>query len=204
VTVVVRAVLFDADGVVQRNPPGWFEHLHSLVAPGRGRAFVDDVFDTEKPAMRGRRDFRGVLTEVTSRWPVDASVEELLAHWHRIDVHAPVVELVGELRATGLRCCLASNQNAHRAAYMRDRMGYDAVFDEQFYSCDLGALKSSAVFFDRALEVLALPASDVLLVDDKQEFVDAARDRGLRAEQWSLAEDVDRLRRQLRCHGLPV
>ena len=202
--MTLRAVLFDADGVVQRNPPGWFDHLHDMVAPGRGRQFVDDVFETEKPAMRGRRDFRGVLTEVTRRWGVDARLDELLDHWHRIEVNAPVVEVVGELRASGIRCCLASNQHAHRAAFMRRGLGYDEVFDEQFYSCDLGVLKSSPAYFTQVLETLGLPAEQVLFVDDSDSYVETAREVGLLAETWSIRDGVGQLREVLAEHGLPV
>lgn len=201
---MLRAVLFDADGVLQRNPPGWLDHLHAMVAPGRGRQFAEDVFETEKPAMRGRRDFRGALAEVTRRWGVDTRLDELLDHWHRIEVNAPVVEIVGELRASGVRCCLASNQHAHRAAYMREDLGYDDVFDKQFYSCDMGALKSSPAFFTGVLESLVLPADQVLLVDDSETYVDVARELGLATELWCAADGTPGLRRRLAERGLPL
>ncbi len=202
--MTVHAVLFDADGVVQANPPGWFDQLHDLVAPGRGRDFVDDVFETERSAMRGRREFRSVLAEVAGRWELDVRLEELLEHWRRIEVNAPVLELVGELRASGVLCCLASNQNAHRAAYMRRELGYDAVFDDQFYSCELGELKSSPAFFTLVLERLALPAEEVLFVDDSDQYVEAARAVGMLAEEWSAREGVGELRARLVEHGIPV
>jgi putative hydrolase of the HAD superfamily len=202
--MTVRAVVFDADGVVQANPPGWYDHLHALVAPGRGRAFVDDVFDTEKPAMRGRRDFRSVLAEVAERWDLDERLDDLLDHWHRIDVHAPVLEVVGELRASGVRCYLASNQHAHRAGYMQDQLGYDEVFDDQFYSCRLGALKSSPAFFAQVLDAIGLPPEEVLFIDDTEEYVETAREVGLLAEEWSMTQGVDELRALLAEHGLPV
>ncbi len=202
--MTIEAVLLDADGVVQGNPEGWYDHLHALVAPGHGREFVDDVFETEKPAMRGRREFRSVLAEVATRWHLDARVDDLLGHWHRIDVHAPVLEVVGELRASGVRCCLASNQHAHRAAFMRRGLGYDEVFDEQFYSCDLGALKSSPAYFTQVLEALGLPAEQVLFVDDSDSYVETAREVGLLAETWSIRDGVGQLRALLAEHGLPV
>ncbi|MGN6131474.1 MAG: HAD family hydrolase [Nocardioidaceae bacterium] len=200
----VQAVLFDADGVVQDNPAGWFDELHALVAPGRGREFVDDVFATEKPAMRGHREFASVLTEVRSRWGLSVRLEALLDHWRRIDVHAPVLEVVGELRASGVQCYLATNQHAHRAAHMRRTLGYDEVFDGQFYSCDLGFTKSSPAFFTRVLDELGLPGEEVLLVDDSEKYVETAREVGVLAEQWCLTDGVDELRALLGEHGLPV
>jgi putative hydrolase of the HAD superfamily len=182
-----RAVLLDADGVVQQNPSGWFEDLHGFVPAGQGRTFVDDIFATEKAAMVGERSFHEVLEEVAARWGVAHRLDELLAQWRRVEVSRPVVELVEELRARGIRCCLASNQHAYRARVMDD-LGYRDLFDAAFYSCDLGVLKSSEVFFERVLEALGLPAGEVLLVDDSEEYVDTARRCGLQAVQWSLAD----------------
>lgn len=192
-TPMPRAVLFDADGVVQRNPPGWFDELHAFVGPGRGRAFVDDIFATEQSAMTGERSFREVLDDVGSRWGVTERVDELMAHWRRIQVCAPTLEVVAELRKRGTRCFLASNQHAFRARVMDD-LGYRELFDGAFYSCDLGALKSSPTFFTGILAALGVPPQDVLLVDDSEEYVETARACGLRAVLWSLDDGIAQLR----------
>ena len=193
---MLRAVLFDADGVVQQNPPAWFDDLHALVPAGQGRAFVDDIFATEKEAMTGARSFRDVLDEVAARWPVTGSVDELIGHWRRIEVCSATVELVRELRRTGVRCYLATNQHAYRAAAMAD-LGYRDLFDGSFYSCDLGATKSEPAFFTAVLEHLDVPADEVLLVDDAEEYVETARRCGLRAVRWSIDDGIEKLRAAL-------
>jgi putative hydrolase of the HAD superfamily len=192
-TPVLRAVLFDADGVMQRNPSAWFDDLHALVPAGQGRAFVDDIFVTEKEAMTGTRSFREVLDEVAARWPVAVPVDELIRHWRRIEVCPATVELVRELRRTGVRCYLATNQHAYRAAAMAD-LGYRDLFDGAFYSCDLGATKSEPAFFTAVLEHLDLPAEEVLLVDDAEEYVETARRCGLQAVRWHIGDGLERLR----------
>jgi putative hydrolase of the HAD superfamily len=192
-TPVLRAVLFDADGVVQQNPPTWFDDLHAMVPDGQGRAFVDDIFATEKEAMTGTRSFRDVLDEVVARWPVAVPVDELMSYWRRIEVCADTVELVGDLRRTGVRCFLASNQHAYRARAMDD-LGYRELFDDSFYSCDLGVLKSEPAFFRAVVERLDLPGDEVLLVDDAEEYVEAARVCGLRAVRWRIGDGIAKLR----------
>jgi putative hydrolase of the HAD superfamily len=189
---VLRAVLFDADGVVQQNPAGWFDDLHAFVPHGQGRAFVDDIFDTERPAMTGERGFRDVLAEVAARWGIPERVDELVGHWRRVQVNAPVLGLVRDLRAAGTRCYLASNQHAYRARAMDD-LGYRDAFDGCFYSCDLGVLKSEPRFFEQVLGLLGLPAEDVLLVDDAEEYVETARRCGMRATRWSFDDGIDTL-----------
>ena len=194
----VRAVLFDADGVVQQNPPGWVDLLRRY-----GDGFVDDLFAAEAPCMVGSRPFPEVLAEVLRRWDVPVEAGELLGHWCKIEVSADTVALVRSLRHAGVGCHLASNQNAYRASYMRS-LGYDELFDEQFYSCDLGETKSSPKFFAQVLDRLGLPAGEVLLVDDGRSYVDVARSAGLRAVQWCIDDGIGVLRHLLSSHGLPV
>ena len=195
----VRAVLFDADGVVQRNPPDWDAKLRRY-----GDGFVDDLFASEVPAMLGQREFLDVLDEVLHRWEVPAAAEELAGHWGEVSVSEETLALVRELRAAGVACYLASNQHAYRAALMSGSLGYDEAFDAQFYSCDLGEMKSSPKFFSLVLDRLGLPAGEVLLVDDVHSYGDVARSVGLRAVQWSADDGIDELRRLLTAHGLPL
>lgn len=195
----VRAVLFDADGVVQRNPPDWEAKLRRY-----GDGFVDDLFASEAPAMLGQREFLDVLDEVLRRWEVPVAAEELAGHWGDVSVSEETLALVRELRAAGVACYLASNQHAYRAAYMRRSLGYDEAFDAQFYSCDLGEMKSSPKFFSLLLDRLGLPAGQVLLVDDVGSYGDVARSVGLRAVQWSVDDGIDDLRGRLSAHGLPL
>lgn len=48
-----------------------------------------------------------------------------------------VLKLVARLRASDVQCRIASNQEAVRAAYLRDEMGLADLFDELNFSCDL-------------------------------------------------------------------
>lgn len=198
----VRVLLLDADGVVQQNPPGWLDRLRAVVPDGE--AFTDELFAAERPAMTGQRCFPEVLAEVAGRWQVADRVEELLGHWRAIEPAAETLELARRARRNGLDCYLASNQHAYRAAFMREALGYDAVFTGQFYSCDLGALKSSPEFFERVLARLGVPPGQVVFVDDSEEYVDQARAVGLRAVRWSVDDGIPRLRQLLTEHGLPL
>jgi len=195
----VRAVLFDADGVVQQNPAGWDAALRR-----HGDEFVDDLFAAEAPAMVGEREFADVLDEVIRRWQVSVAAAELIGHWCEIEVCDATLDVVRELRAAGIGCWLASNQHAYRAGYMRESLGYDKAFDGQFYSCDLGATKSSPAFFSAVLDRLGVPGDEVLLVDDASRYGEVARSVGVRSVCWSIDDGVDELRRVLSAAGLPA
>lgn len=136
----VTAVLFDADGVVQRPTSDWWSRLSSLV-PADGEAFVADLMAAEKPSLVGKVDFRDALADVLRRWNSPASVDEALEPWSWFAAEPEVVSLIASLRAAGVGCHLATNQQAYRRAIMQDERGYGEWFDQTFYSCDLGLAK---------------------------------------------------------------
>ncbi|GAA1570080.1 MULTISPECIES: HAD family hydrolase [Kribbella] len=198
-----RAVLFDADGVIQRPTFDWFTHLGSLV-PADGDAFVADLMAAEKPALVGKGEFPDALAEVLQRWNSTASVEEALEPWSWFAAEPEVVELIQALRVAGVECHLATNQHAYRRAIMQDERGYGAWFDRTFYSCDLGLAKPDPAYFREILNTIGVPASEVLFVDDNAANVEGARTVGLRAELYDLSAGVPALVELLRRHDLPL
>jgi putative hydrolase of the HAD superfamily len=199
---MVRAVLVDADGVLQVNADDWLDRLRAFVPAEDGEEFVDDLFAAEEPALRGERRFADVVAEVCARWRLTGREEELVDHWRHALVQPEVVELVRELRDTGIGCHLATNQNDVRAAYLLDELGYADLFDSAFCSCDLGTTKDDPAFLRAVADRLGLPIGQLLLVDDSEDHVETARRAGARAVQWSVGERTDDLRRRLAAEGL--
>ncbi|MDN4160091.1 HAD family hydrolase [Nocardioides abyssi] len=201
---MIRAVLVDADGVLQVNPAGWLESLRALVPHGSGEQFSDHLFEAEQAAMTGERAFRDVVAEVLDHWGVPERADDLVEHYHRIEVVSDTAEVVRDLREAGVPVHLATNQHDLRTAYMREELGYGDLLDSTFSSCELGLTKDDPAFFGRIVEQLGLEPGDVLLVDDKDRFVDAARDAGLHGVVWTVDDGPAALRARLREHGLPL
>ena len=184
----VRAFFFDADGVVQSTPAGFIDGLRALVPPSGRAAFLDAVFKAEEPCLRGEGDFAAALGPVLRQWRVSRPLSRVLALWEEIRPAADVLDVVQELRRAGRPCYLATNQQALRAAHMRRRLGYDALFDAAFYSCDLGAAKPDASFFSAMLARVPHPAAECLFIDDKKANTAAAAAQGLEALRFDLGE----------------
>ena len=111
-----------------------------------------------------------------------------------------MIGAVRGLRDLGLRAALATNQQNLRGTYMRGSLGFDEVFDEQFYSWELGVAKP-----DRRTSTIIGPinvAPDrVLFLDDHEPNVDGARAAGIRAELFPRGGGMDALRPILARHG---
>jgi putative hydrolase of the HAD superfamily len=205
---MVSAVLFDADGVIQRPSRDWWSRLSSLAPAGADSsdtdALVADLMAAERPTLVGKGDFREAVADVLQRWNSPASVEHALEAWHWFAAEPAVVQLIGSLRTTGIECHLATNQQAYRRAIMQDERGYGEWFDLTFYSCDLGLAKPDPAYFRAILSILQVPASSVLFIDDNVDNVAGAASVGLQAEVYDLSAGVPALEELLRRYGLPV
>jgi putative hydrolase of the HAD superfamily len=200
----VAAVLWDADGVLQRVPGGE-ESMRPAVA-----RLVEDVdgflleaYDAERPALRGEVRWLDVLPGLLDRWGIPDAYDELLQAWLRIQPVSAARALVPPLRAAGVACYLATNQDEHRGRFMQEHLGYDDLLDGAFYSFELGTAKPEPGYFRGIVTSLGVAPAQVLLVDDNHVNVESARTAGLRAEEWSYREPVALLRDHLARHGLP-
>jgi len=200
----VRAVLWDADGVLQHLPAGWEASMRPVV---EGHiedvpAFLSEAFELERPALLGEVSWLDVLPGLLERWDVAHLYDDALRVWLTIVPQVEVREVVSALRADGVRCYLATNQTEHRGRYMAEHLGYDDLLDGAFWSYELRAAKPDPVFFTAVLDRLDLDAADVLFVDDNLRNVEAARSVGLAAEHWHVDDGLSQLHACLARHGL--
>mgnify|MGYP000889152839 FL=1 len=201
---MLKAVLWDADGVLQQVPGGWRPLLNDLIGPERTDAFLTSLWPTAMEAMRGRGDILVALDELFERQGLLDVAPRIREVWGTFDRFDDTRDLVAEVRRTGIGCHLATNQDPLRASYMRERLGYGDLMDRSFYSCDVGAAKPDPEFFERVLEALALPADEVAFVDDHADNVATARAVGLQAVHWHHDEGLPTLRAALRELGVEL
>lgn len=184
----IRALLFDADGVVQHSNnndlPVRLERILGFT-PGNLDTFTREVFDVERPALAGQADFAEMLVPVVARWGAQHAAEKLAAEWWcSIQTDQAVLALIGRLRQRGFLCALATNQQRYRARYMDETLSYNTMFDRSFYSYQLGLVKPDLRYFKAIVAELALAPEDILFIDDAERNVAAAREAGLQAAQF--------------------
>ena len=198
----IRHDLFDADGVIQSIPGGWFAAMEPYVGR-RAQEFLHDTWKDEKPTLAGHGDYLPLLAARLIDYEASVPAEEVYrAVWQRIEPDIESLEVVRALRATGYGVHLGTNQERHRAAHMRTALGYDALFDASCYSCDLGVTKPDPGFFAAVARRIGAEASSILFIDDNARNVEGARAAGLAAEQWDLEQRHDVLRALLASHGV--
>lgn len=203
----IGTILFDADGVLQRTAPGWQDELIAMIGSRDdidGPEFAAAVQRAEAPTMDGRTDIVEAMLAVLRSYSVSLRIDDILDLWTRITPDQSMLEAVAALRRPGLRLCLATNQQPQRAAWMKANLPYAELFDEQFYSCDLGVAKPDPAYFTTILDRLAVPASSVLFVDDMPPNIEGARSVGLQAYLFRRGGGREVLDEILRRHDIEI
>jgi putative hydrolase of the HAD superfamily len=173
-------VLFDADGVIQGTRAGWMEELTAW-GGSRAEEFRLAVSAADTSCLTGN-DFGAAMREVLLQFEVNAPIEDVIDRQFGIEVKQPMLEAVRAVRDLGLRCGLATNQHNLRGAYMRHSLGFETIFDEQFYSFELGFAKPDAGYFQAIMERIDVPPNRVMFIDDHDGNVAGAREMGIHSE----------------------
>lgn len=172
----IRAVLLDADGVLQIIGTPWRRAL----AEAGGEEFATRLLAEEGPTLEGRRRLLPFLEELAGQLGLKSTGRELLELWRRATPDAAARRLVTDLRAAGYLTVLATNQQWERREWMRAHLDYDGLCDIDAYSCLLGVAKPDPDYFRAVLTMARVDADEALFVDDSAENIAAASALGLR------------------------
>ncbi|MCR6485330.1 HAD-IA family hydrolase [Amycolatopsis sp. OK19-0408] len=126
-----------------------------------------------------------------------ASDEEYTRH-HRLI--PGVVALLAELDATGVRLACLGNDVSERSKLRRERFGLGEYLTEWVVSGDIRVREPDPEVFAILCRRLDVVPDRVLLIDDSAENVTAAREAGLQALRFGVANlsTMDHLRTELR------
>jgi putative hydrolase of the HAD superfamily len=193
-------MLFDADGVIQRTRPSWMEDL-SAWGGTRAEEFLIAVAAADVACLTGK-DFGAAMQEVLHQFEINARVDDVIDRQFWIEVRPPMLSAVREVRDLGLHCGLATNQQNLRGTYMRGSLGFETIFDEQFYSFELGFAKPDAGYFQAIMDRIAVAPDRVLFIDDHEVNVAGASEIGIHAELFPRDGGVAALKPILARYGV--
>ena len=187
----MKLLMVDVDGVLVHGRPSdglpLFTHLERDL--GLPLEVLQETFFKPywKDIVTGRDAIEPRLMEVLGRIAPELQARTLIDYWFENDSrldHGLLDELAA-LRIGGTKLFLATNQEHMRAAYLMETLGLSSRFDGIFYSAALGHQKPSAEFFRLATERVGLAANEISFIDDVEANVEAARQFGWKAMQWT-------------------
>jgi putative hydrolase of the HAD superfamily len=135
---------------------------------------------------------RGEMTEVDFLARLGDGLEPLLGHrpeLHRfretyfeaLHPNEPMIELMRELKASGKRMAMLTNNVREWEPLWRSMLPVDEIFETVVDSGFVGARKPEARIYEMTLERLGLPAAACLFIDDLEPNIDGARALGMNA-----------------------
>jgi len=199
VTGTIKALILDADGVVQHPARGWWMGWLRLGGPG----LLPALSRAEHATQDGSAELAPRIARVLAERGLDLTVDEVVAHWCRIDLDQRMLQLVDQVRAAGVITALGTNQNPIRGRFMLENLPYAEHFDALFHSWQIGRAKPDPAFYTHIVETLGVEPHQAVFVDDLRANVVGARRAGLQAVQFALFDTFGHLRLKLRGLGVP-
>ena len=199
----IEAVVSDFGGVLTTPLMGSFlalQNEHGVSAEDFGGAMKSAAAagDGEIPLFKLER---GDITEAEFLDLLRDGLEPRLGHrphLHRfreiffaaLDPNPPMIELMRELRVSGLRMAMLTNNVQEWEPLWRTMLPVDEIFETVIDSGFVGYRKPEPQIYEITLERLGLPASACLFVDDLEVNCDAARELGFAAVHYREADQA--------------
>jgi putative hydrolase of the HAD superfamily len=183
----MKALLLDFYGVIQSdNLLIWVDKLESQFPKLRAQA--DDIcrrLDLDEITLD---QYYQELAQA-AHMPVEKAHQEMA---NEVAINTPLLELVDQLRATGLNVSVLSNDGSSLRGYMED-LGIARHFDTVFVSGELGMMKPDQRIYVHAARQLGVEPKEILFIDDKQSNVDGALRAGMQAAVYQSVTQVRNL-----------
>ncbi|HEX3363300.1 MAG TPA: HAD family phosphatase [Solirubrobacterales bacterium] len=193
----IEAVVSDFGGVLTTPLMGSFlalqdEHGVSVEDFGEAMKAAAESGDGEIPLFKLER---GDITEPEFLDVLRDGLEPRIGHrphLHRfreiffeaLDPNEPMIELMRELKISGLRMAMLTNNVVEWEPLWRTMLPVDDIFEMVIDSGYVGYRKPEKQIYEITLERLGLPAEACLFVDDMELNCDAARELGFTAVQY--------------------
>lgn len=183
----LRALMVDVDGVIVRSRPGgWAADIK------RDLGISADVLQAQffrpywSDVVLGRASLHERLGEVLSVHAPHLTSYDITDYWFAqdSDLDDKLLSDLANLREAGVNLHLATVQDHERADYLWNSLRLCDHFDAMHYAAALGCAKPDPAFY-RAIEArTGLAPTDLALLDDRLENVDAAHASGWGGVHW--------------------
>ena len=198
----VKNIIFDLGGVILNIDYGQtanafkkigvtnFDEIYSQAKQGQ-------VFDKLETGKLTPEEFRNYIREFVPSLQssdIDKACNAML-----LDLPLQRINLLKGLKK-GYRLFLLSNTNEiHIKAFRKiiessyGKYIFDAIFEHQYFSSDIGMRKPNPDCFQYVLEKNSLEPSETLFIDDSTQHVEGARKLKLKAYHLTPEEDITTL-----------
>ncbi len=192
---MIKAILFDADGVIINKPKLFSQYLMEEynVPPDSILSFFENEFQL---SVVNQADLKVIIEPYIKKWNWPKSVDELLEYWFKKEhyVDQRIVDLVTALKSRNILCVATSNQEKYRSSYIKNEMEFNKFLDAVYTSSDLGVKKPQPEFWQAIYDkIQPMAKSEILVLDDKTANIESARDFGFHAEFYENFDNFEKI-----------
>ncbi len=199
---MISLIILDADGVLINGEPFRSVRARELdIDKAKEEEFFAGIF---QECLVGRADLKESIAPYLPSFGWRGTVDEFLDWWFKTEsgVDQTLVSYVRQLRQSGVKVVLATNQEKYRTQYMLEQMGFDGKFDKIYSSALVGLKKPAVEFYAYMVEDMGTSKDEVLFWDDDQGNIDGALEYGIKAHFY---EDYDSFLRVMQDeYGMPA
>ncbi len=206
----IKVILFDVDGVLIKLPHFFSKELELKGyenAEGCLNAYYDGYkhLSNNEGAGDHKEQILPYLKEFGWEYSADEYLKQQFAFEHGY-LDGDMIGIVDNLRLQGVKCCLATDQEKHRAQYLLESMNFGTVFDAHFISCFIGGRKCHDRFWEYVVnELKNSPVSfepvEIAFFDDDQNNIETASKFGVKA---FLFETMSKFRADMSLLGFSI
>lgn len=190
-----RIIAWDFDGVLNRNVIDgrfiWSDTFEQDLGLPLS-SFTSYVFEEGRfrEVLWGRGDLRALVQDWLNLEETTLTADAFLRYWFERDAH-PDAEVLGWVDRLTDTQVIATNNEAHRARFLWEDMGFSRRMTHLFAAGPMKAAKPDASFFQQ-IETWAGPTAELLLIDDHPPNIEAAQALG-----WEVFHFTDATRADL-------
>jgi len=178
---MIKVVFFDFGGVLAEE--GFREGLfaiarqHGLDEQEFLKTGVDLTFN--QGFVTGKIDVKMYWQMLREKTGIDA-LDEALTHevLSRFTIRPWMLDIVKNLKEVGIRVAILSDQTTWLDEFAK-KHGFFELFEQIFNSYYLGMCKRDLALFDYVVAEMGVKPEESLLIDDNQENIERAKQRGL-------------------------
>lgn len=203
-TIVIKAITFDLDGVY--FPNGKANFIKALGNLGISEDEAKRVFlksdQMNKLYEIGKMTDEEFWTWVAKEWKIDKSPQELIELLiDSYDVDPNVVEIVTGVRKNGYKTLICSSNFPARINGLQKKFRFLDDFDAWVLSYEIGFNKPSKELFEELIKKSGVSAEEIVFADDRAENIDSAKSVGITT---FLYENFDKFIDQLKSLGVKI
>ena len=194
---MMKAMIFDADGMLVQEESFSERFAQDFDVPAESiMPFFENEFQL---CLVGKADLKIELQKYIDQWGWQGSVDSLIEYWFSgAKVDQDISATIAKLRKRGTKCFLATNQEFYRSEYFAQQLGFADIFDAIFCSAIIGYKKPQGEFFAAiAKQISPIRKNEVLFWDDKLENVNAAKQFGFQAKQYTNYQSFETIIKKL-------